>query len=381
MIQIAELLEERTLSFSICLNKADLILSCGMALLYQCLELKQDSRMMLDNEKSVNAAFNMIVRMKATGAHDFKSIARLLVTIDDSSYSLPTPPQQSPEVSGAATLLQKTPSSKAKQRHSVSRGHSQQYSLGRHPSVSETDLLSQQEKLKRLSSMSRQPAVAENEQAHMQRRGSRASLDSGRPAAATIMQRRDQRMSMSQVPIMAHSVGQLHRTSLDYLSMGHGVVQQNATTSPPNHTLDLSPTSPPPAQPFHASLQTPQKASSASSGLSVSEWEALLGQMDAGQGNVYDAIYGGPQVPLDTPVASAVEPTWSIEALDLTTFNLGEFVGPHSSSLSEESLSSASGGDDISPIDFRDFSVGHGGMMTGDPFVIDALASDGSFPL
>lgn len=129
-------------------------------------------------------------------------------------------------------------------------------------------------------------------------------------------------------------------------------------------------------------------------GMSSEEWATLLGRLDSGgEANVFDAIYGGPQVTLETPadVASACvaegggnsnrnDCPWAPDALPLglASFDMGDFCGE---GLSEESLSSVSGGDDMSHMDFRDFvsatgvGVGHhrrgGMMMGGDGFGLD----------
>lgn len=383
MIQIAQLLEERTMSFSFCLNKTDLLVSCGMALLYQSLGLKQDSKMLKDNERLVNAVSNIVGRTKAASAYDFKRIASLVIAAEEPPQALPTPPGQSPDASMAAPPRHKSPTSKSKKKPSAPMIQAQPYSLGRHPSISETDLLLQQEKLRRMTMPNITP-VSGAGRTEKQRSNSRASLDSGRPNPASPMQRRDQRLSMTQTGMIARAAPQ-QKSSFDHLSMGNGVTQPGPT-SPSQNTAShqqhqqsaLSPTAA--AQNFYNAVQMPPKQAS-SSGMSASEWEALLGQIDGGQANLYDNIYGGPQqVTLDTPATSAAESSWSPDALDLSTFNLGDFGTQHDP-MSEESLSSVSGADDLSSLDFRDFSVGHGGMMPADGFVVDGLPTDGNFGL
>lgn len=360
------------MSFSFCLNKTDTLVLCGMTLLYHSLELKHDSMMMKDNEKLVNIVLQTVATMKAHSTYDFKRIASLVIRIDEPQSSLPTPPEQSPETSMAAPpLQQKSPIAKPKKKPSGSANQPQHYSLGRHPSVSETDLLMQQEKLKRMS-------MPNHARPDLQRHPSRASLDSSRPNPASIMQRRDQRHSMSQAGMIARVAPPIaQRSSLDYTALGNGASRLSPTLPAQNiqsqHETAVSPGAPTPS--FYSPVQIPQKTSGG--GMSTSEWESLLGQIDSGQANLYDAIYGGPQVTLDTPVTSAVESTWSPDAIDLSTFNLGDFG---SSNLSEESLSSVSGGDDIS-LDFRDFSVGNGALMGADGFMVDGMPRDGSFGL
>lgn len=171
------------------------------------------------------------------------------------------------------------------------------------------------------------------------------------------------------------------KTNLDFLSLGNASGQPGSSSPAQNHH-HVS-TSGTPTQQHYAQIPVPPKA--AAGGVSPSEWEALLGQIDGGQINLYDAIYGGPQVSLETPVNSAVEGSWSPDSLDLSTFNLGDFGGTtQGGSLSEESLSSVSGPDDLSSLDFRDFQGNHGTMMpgTGDEgFMMEGMPVGGNFGL
>lgn len=88
--------------------------------------------------------------------------------------------------------------------------------------------------------------------------------------------------------------------------------------------------------------------------MSVTEWETLLGTLDGGQMNVYDAIYGGPGVSLENPnTVTANYGDWSPDSWDLTSFNIGDLTSnpaaPQSVlSLSDDSLSS---GDDLATSD------------------------------
>lgn len=382
IIQIAQLLEERSMSFSFCLNKTDLSVLCGMALLYQSLELKADSKLMKDNERLVNAVLMMVTRTEVAATYDLKRIASLVICIDEPQHSLPTPPGQSPDTSMAAPpLRQKSPPSKPRKKSSTATIQPQHYSLGRHASISETDLLSQQEKLKRMA----MPNMTMNTgpgRPDLQRSSSRASLDSDRPKSASLAQRRDQRMSMPQAAIMARVPAPQQKTNLDYNTQGaqcsSALPAQNGVSQPPPQHRQQQQTSVSPSatgQPVYNPAQILQKSSSG--GMSSSEWDALLGQIDGGPANLYDVIYGGPQATLDTPVTSAAEGTWSPDALDLSTFNLGDFGAE---GLSEESLSSVSGADDMGNLDFRDFTVGHKGtMMAGDGFTMDSMSRDHGF--
>lgn len=80
MIQIAQLLDEQSMSFSFCLNKEDLLAVCGTTLLYQVADLKQDSKLTRDVERLVNAVTAGLSRAKAPGSGDLARVARLLVS-------------------------------------------------------------------------------------------------------------------------------------------------------------------------------------------------------------------------------------------------------------------------------------------------------------
>lgn len=372
MIQIAQLLEERSMSFSFCLGKTDLLLGCSMTLLYQGLDLKQDSKMLKDNERLVNAAVKIVEQMKTPNTYDFKGIASLLVGIDEPQNSRSTPPRQSPDTSMAAPPPQRS-SPTHNLKKSPSGHHPQQNSPGRHSgaSMSETDLLLQQEKLRR-TTMPSSTSGSGTGRPTLHRSPSRTSFDSARPNPASILKRRDHRLSAPQSAIIARiTSGQ--DTNLDYLSLNNASVQPGPSSPIQNSNVGGQSSRPStataPSQQLYTPVQIPQKPAA-----SPSEWEALLGQIDGGQVNLYDAIYGGPQVSLETPAAPAVEGSWSPDSLDLSTFNLGEFGAPQS--LSEESLSSVSGGEDISSLDFRNLQGNRRAMMPaggGDGFL------DGNF--
>jgi hypothetical protein len=85
VVQILELLEERRMSYSFPINKTDLLLSCGFSLLWQCLELSPDSKLVKDNEKSLRALANLLTCDSLSIAIEFLRVAHSLVTLDVSS--------------------------------------------------------------------------------------------------------------------------------------------------------------------------------------------------------------------------------------------------------------------------------------------------------
>ncbi|KAK4657918.1 DNA-binding transcription factor cat8 [Podospora pseudocomata] len=328
IIQIIQLLEERSLSFSFCLNKYDTLILCGMVLLFQTLDLKPDSKVLKDHEKLVNAVIKVVDRAKAPGCYDFKRVAGMLIAVEEPPavvvpaaatsppQSLPTPPRQSPDYAAAPHQL-------GQQQHRASPGaapsptttttiHKTINNNSQRHSMSETDLRMQQEKLRRISMP--QPQL----QQHIQQardfssRAQRASFDGARPPNVPLLQR-DQRLSMSS-------------------SHAHHPHNMMARISTPSSPVQARP--PPQSLISQAQIFAQMQKHS---GASTSEWQALLTSIEGDHLNVYDAIYGGPGLSMATAgdaspvsVSATSVPTaggWSPESWDVTGFNLGDFGG------------------------------------------------------
>lgn len=340
IVQIVQLLEERSMSFAFCLNRADTLVLCGMTLLYQSLDLSKESKVMKDNARLTNAVIKIVDKAKAPGSPDFKRIAAMLIPVDGPPRvpaSLPTPPRQSPETSMAAPSRSSPPTSHASH-------HKLSASLGRHAStsMSETDILMQQDKLRKLA----MPPSRQARPDERYRSRSRPSFDGIRPEQVPLAQR-DHRLSLSQA--QAAQAAMIARVSptpnasmkqnLDYLSF-------NPTPAePPSPAQSRS------RQQHYTQNQIYFQLAQKISNVSTADWEALVGSLDGGQLNLYDAIYGGglpgadmSGVSLDETPLSAT--SWSPDAWDLSHFNLDDFHdgAPTTQSvlsLSEESLSSA----------------------------------------
>jgi len=358
-----------TLSF--CLNKADVLVICGMTLLYQILELKQDSKLSKDGQRLVNGVIRMLTKAKSPGSLDFKRIANMLITVEEPA--LPTPPQQSPETTSMPAPTQRhSPPTNLPRKKS----YPPQASLGRlvGASISETDLRQQQEKLRRMT----MPIPAQRPELY--RAQGRRSLDT---PTEQIAGRREQRLSMSQANgIHRTSPGPQQRHSLDYLALSSTPAQTQNSQPMQARLQQLVATASPQIADLYSTSQLQQKLS----GVSAAEWEALLGSMDGGQINVYDAIYGGPGLSMtETPIsATSTAGGWSPDSWDLANFNLGDFGGnpapPRSVlSMSDDSLSS---GEEVAPSELglsvassMDYPNGILAPCTsgGDNFIIDAL--------
>lgn len=224
--------------------------------------------------------------------------------------------------------------------------------------------------------------------------GGRRSLDAPSPELATPPAKREARLSMSQANGMAshgasHNL-QTQRHNLDYLSLSSTPAQSRRSPQMQSRLHQLVSHQQSYAQltpDLYSTAQLQQKLS----GVSAAEWEALLGSMDGGQVNVYDAIYGGPGLAMTETPRSATNTVsnasaWSPDSWDLTNFNLGDFgAGPAPPrsvlSISEESLSS---GEEVAPSELglsvaSSMDYAGGGIMApcssagGDHLYVDPL--------
>lgn len=367
IIQIVQLLEERNMSFSFCLNKGDLLVLCGMTLLYQVVDFKQDGKLMRDNERLVNAVIKTLGGTEAPGSLAFKRVANMLVSVDE-PVEVASPPKKSRERSMPAPA----PSQRASPPGN-NPPKKQANGLGQRAdaAMSESDLLQQQDKMRRMT----MPTLA-GQRPQLYRARSRQSFDNLQQDVS--LMQRDHRLSVSRVPTGGQRNLAIYRTrpNLDYLSLNN-TPNQSQPTSPGQGRMQ-----PPTSLPRHQSQQPNAQMNTKMAGISGTEWEALLGSMDGGVNNVYDAIYGGNTSLVNEASMPTSNPNdWSPDAWDLSTFNLGDFgdfgnpAPPQSVlSISDESLSS---GEEIAPSELG-LSVGsvdyHGQMLpTQENGFIDGL--------
>lgn len=329
--------------FSFCLNKSDLLIVCGMTLLYRVIDLKQDGKLMRDDQKLINAAIKIVERSKASGSWDFKRIAGRLITLDE-PVTCSLRQSSSRETSARAS---RSPTSTQSRKNLP-------YISGRRPdaAASESDLLQQQERIRRMT----MPNLEEQRPA-VYRSVSRQSFES--LPTENSWHQQDQRTQATN--------GQQVHPNLDYLSLGN-TPSQSRQSSPPRNRMY------PPSIPQHRhSMGNSALASKAPTTASVAnsaDWEVLLGTMDNGYNNVYDAIYGGPGFINEASVPAHHQQQhhhhngndWSPDSWDLSNFSIGEFAGVNTAgsstsatgpaapqsvlSLSDESLSS---GEDVAP--------------------------------
>ncbi|KAG4429254.1 hypothetical protein IFR05_015261 [Cadophora sp. M221] len=342
IIQIVQLLEERGMSFSFCVNKNEMLTLCGLSLLYQGLDLKQTGKLMQDGQRLVAVVVKLLEKADAPGAADFKKLSTSMFKVDSQAAS---PAGRSPNGMKAPKSSKSTPSPAAPKQEI----RPQIYRHGS-ASMSESDLLAQQEKLRRATVPNinmRQEYIPHG----------RSSLDSARSESP--MSKRNHRNSSSHITTMLKPrlIKNEKPPNLDYLSLSNTPV-----ASQPQSPIQ-SRSQPPPIN-AHTPIfpHSGGYSSAKASGVSSSEWEALLGSLDGGQTNLYDAIYGGPGLSL-TENSSSNYGDWSPDSQwDMTSLTMNDFgngPGPARSvlSFSEESLSS---GEDLSA---SELGLGGGGRQ------------------
>ena len=90
IIQIIQLLEERNMNFSFCLNKDELLLLAGFGLLFQNLDLNQEGVLIRDNQRLVCSAIQILEHDLAPSAIPFKKVACSIIAVGHFATSGPT---------------------------------------------------------------------------------------------------------------------------------------------------------------------------------------------------------------------------------------------------------------------------------------------------
>lgn len=330
------------MTFSFCLNKTDVLVLCGIALLYQSLGLNHDSKLVKDIQRLFNDVVEILDRNKGPGTYDLKRVASILISMDQRSRA--SPAQGSPEMSMGAPRSKTSPSANAPKKKLF-------YNLGQKTAatMSRSDLLSQQEKLRRMTI-----AGSSCPRPELHRSQSRTSLD--RTPTEQSARRRDHRFSISQIQ---QSMMRRVKTNLDYLSFNTTPAETQASSPMQSRRTPSQQPATQSNQAYPATApQLPSKGlgdgGGSGGGVSIAEWEALLGAMDNGQ--MYDAIYGGPSFPstAETRTDAAINfnadwPPPDVWDLSATGFSLGDLAADPTTTQSVPSISddSLSSGEDL----------------------------------
>lgn len=264
IIQIVQLLDERKLSFSLCLNRNEVLTLAGFGLLFQMLNLDQDGKLIKDCNRLVCSVMEMLERGSAAGATEFRRVGCSLISISR--------PDRSPMAS-------------------LSR-HNSEPNMAAHDNFRATT-----QSLKAIAArFSPTTTKATRADGGESRRATISSLTPGQsngsssessaPRSEPTLSPLSHRASLALYT--KRRMGMQQNASLDYLSFGADPLANYALGGQGNGKTEVSP----------------------------ADWERLLSSLDNGQTNIYDTIYGG--TPADAladcpPLSAGAETnlTWS----------------------------------------------------------------------
>lgn len=293
-----QLLEERNLSFALCLNKHDMLVTAGFGLMSQSLDLDQDSKLIKDNQKLLAAIVGFLDRSPSAGSVAFRRVAKSMIT--SNTDQRPVKPSPTPSsMQAPQEVLRST------QKHL--KAIASRFSPNRQ----------QQES----SHESRRATLPNLPTAHSNQSGVSINSVRSEPHARSepTLSPLSHRASLGGTPstkIRRPSAGG-STLNLDYLSFG--TESQSNTYSMNTH--------------LKSDTQSP------------SDWERLLSGLDNGQTNIYDSIYGGPPVDAlaDVPPLSASSDANLAWSPSVWTVGPPDQQPPQSVlSFSDESLTSGS---------------------------------------
>ncbi|KAF6230255.1 hypothetical protein HO133_004595 [Letharia lupina] len=82
IVQIVQLLEERRMSFSFCLNKNELLLLAGFGLLFQGLNLDRRGKLIQDSQRLLCSVIGILERNAAIGAAELRKVAFAIISVE-----------------------------------------------------------------------------------------------------------------------------------------------------------------------------------------------------------------------------------------------------------------------------------------------------------
>lgn len=348
MIQIVQLLEERGLSFSFCLNKDEISVLSGFGLLFQGLGLDSSSKILKDNSKMICYVIEILDKSKAPCAPEFRRVACSFLPLQQQQKQKPAPapiPLSRHNSDGAMPAPRDLQTSTRKQLKAIA----SRFTGSMTNKLSRNDLLDSHGRRATVPSISLQPQphlkyartqpnlLPSYDPSHVSRsEPARSPLNMySRPASTTT------RPSAPPALKPKRQIAPQRLPNLDYLSFGNESEQSTSVQAPPPVKTEPGPT----------------------------DWERLLGSLDNGQTNIYDATYGGQPVDIlnDTPSLTHQTPSmndtslaWSpgiwamcnTDAIGTTNTAAGTAVGQSESVLSFSSEEGLTSGEDFSSNDW-----------------------------
>lgn len=91
IIQIVQLLEDRHMSFSFCLNKNELLLVAGFGLLFQGLDLNRKGKWIQDSQRLISYAIDVIEHNGGSGTEEFRQLASSMINVNRDTKAAQTP--------------------------------------------------------------------------------------------------------------------------------------------------------------------------------------------------------------------------------------------------------------------------------------------------
>jgi hypothetical protein len=308
IVQIVELLDERKLSLSFCLNRNEVLVQAGFGLLFQTLSLDRDGKLIKDSNRLTCVVMDMLDRGTASGAQEFRRVGYSMVAV--------------PRVDRMPTPILSRHNSEGTMGAPMDRFRATQKSLkaiAARFSPSAMKASPQESKEPRRATL---PTISPSMSAH------------GNPSSTSLSSIRSEPANARSEPTFSPLS---HRSSLSVHTKrrASNILRQN-----PN--IDYLSFGPDPLASY--ALHHPP-ATSGGKEVSPSDWERLLSSLDNGQTNIYDNIYGGPAADalLDcTPLSAGAETnlTWPSNTWNWNSYN--EQAPPPQSvlSFSDESLTS-----------------------------------------
>ncbi|KAF2643929.1 C6 transcription factor FacB [Massarina eburnea CBS 473.64] len=315
IVQIVQLLDERKLSFSFCLNRNEVLVQAGFGLLFQTLDLDQDGKLIKDCNRLSCVVMDMLDQGSAAGSQEYRRIGCSMIVIPRVDHmSSPVLMRHNTDHSMSAPM----------DRFRATQKSLKAIAARFSPGAMKANLQDSREP--RRATL---PTISPSMGTHTnQSSTSLASIHSEPPAGAPepALSPLSHRASMSTLHSKRRASNIMRQNSnIDYLSFG-----------------------PDPLANYNMHPNANANANANASGkpeVSPADWERLLSSLDNGQTNIYDTIYGGPTADalLDCPPLSAgaeTNLTWSPPTWNWSSHN--EQAPPPQSvlSFSDESLTS-----------------------------------------
>lgn len=89
VVQIIDLLDERCMNYTFPSNKQDLLMSATFSILWQCMQLDEESKLIKDNQKSLNMLLSKVTRENSGAGAELRRVVSSFVTLNKTGSSTP----------------------------------------------------------------------------------------------------------------------------------------------------------------------------------------------------------------------------------------------------------------------------------------------------